>query len=129
MKVRNEIFNLRKQSNFWVEIELIADHISPIIEINADECAIEPHDEELLLHVLPELLCNAAQHSGATQIYLSFSQENNHCVVTIGDNGIGGAKITENRYGLLGCVERVQSHGALISIETGTKGTTVTITL
>ena len=90
---------------------------------------MDQQDEELLLQVIPELLRNALQHSGATQIRISFTQEKNHLVVAISDNGSGGAKITSDRYGLLGCVERVQSHGATISLESGEKGTTVSITL
>ena len=129
VKVRNEILNLRKDSYFWVEIQNTADHISPLITISAGKCEIEYKDQEFLLHVIAELLRNAAHHSGATQIHLSFSQGDNQIMVVISDNGSGGAKITKDRYGLVGCFERVQSHGAKIDIETGAKGTTVSITL
>jgi signal transduction histidine kinase len=50
-------------------------------------------------------------------------------MVVISDNGTGGAKISKDRYGLVGCFERVQSHGGKIDIETGAKGTIVSITL
>jgi NarL family two-component system sensor histidine kinase LiaS len=129
IKVRSEIFNLRKPSEFWLALQRVADQLSPIIEISTGDCAVDPQDEELLLQVIPELLRNSLHHSGATQIRISFTQEKNHLVVAISDNGSGGAKITSDRYGLLGCVERVQSHSATISIETGEKGTTVSITL
>ena len=129
VKVRNEILNLRKGNDFWAAIQCTADHISPLITISTGECVIEDKDQEFLLHVITELLRNAAHHSGATQIQLSFSQGNNQTMVVISDNGSGGAKITQDRYGLVGCIERVQKHGAQIDIETGAKGTTVSIAL
>jgi signal transduction histidine kinase len=129
VKVRNEILNLRKGNDFWVAVQSTADQISPLITISTGECAIEDTDQEFLLHVIAELLRNAAHHSGATQIHLSFSQGDNQTMVVISDNGTGGAKITKDRYGLVGCFERVQSHGGKIDIETGAKGTIVSITL
>lgn len=129
VKVRNEILNLRKEIDFWVEIQRLADQISPIIQINSGDSVIDPQDQELLLHVIAELLRNAAQHSGATQIQLTFTESDNQTMVVISDNGSGGAIISKDRYGLLGCVERVQSHGAEMAIETGINGTTVSITL
>lgn len=129
VKVRNEILNLRKDSDFWADIQRTADHISPLITISTGECVIEDKDQEFLLHVITELLRNAAHHSRATQIHLSFSNGDNHTMVSVADNGSGGAKITQGRYGLVGCVERVQKHGAQIDIETGAEGTTVSIAL
>ena len=129
VKVRNEILNLRKPHDFCSQLHLTVGEISPLITLTGEENALDPLDEELLTNVLPELLRNAVRHSGASQIYLSFAQENNHYVVTISDNGSGGAQVTENRYGLLGCVERVASHGGTIVITSGVEGTTVTIRL
>lgn len=129
VKVRNEIFDLRSSGDFWSEMDQIATSISPIIEIESDPSALEPSARALLLQVVPELLRNAVRHSGATQIHLSFATENNQTVVTIQDNGSGGAKVSKDRYGLLGCIERVENYGGFLRIESGEKGTTVSITL
>ena len=129
VKVRNEIFDLRSSGDFWIEIDQIAASISPIIEITSDECDLEPAERTLLLQVIPELLRNAAHHSGASQIHLSCTAQNNQTVVTIRDNGSGGAEVSQGRYGLLGCIERVENYGGFITIESGEKGTTVAITL
>lgn len=129
IKVRNEIFDLRRNSDFWVEIAQIVSAISPNITIEPGRYDFDPPAQTLLLQVIPELLRNSANHSGATQIRLSFAGENNQPVVTIRDNGSGGAKVGDGRYGLLGCIERVESFGAIMKIESGEKGTTVTITL
>ena len=129
VKVRNEIFDLRSSGDFWNEIELIAESISPIIVIDRGECELNPKACALVLQVAPELLRNAARHSGASQIHLSFAAQNNQTVVTIQDNGSGGAEVSQGRYGLLGCVERVESYGGFITIESGEMGTNVAITL
>jgi len=129
VKVRNEIFELRSSGDFWIEIDQIAASISPIITVESDDCDLEPSARTLVLQVAPELLRNAARHSGASQIHLSFTAQNNQTVVTIRDNGSGGAAVSHGRYGLLGCIERVQSYGGFITIESGEKGTTVAITL
>ncbi len=129
VSVRNEIFDLRTSGDFWDEIELIASTISPIITIGSERWVCDEAAHILLLQVIPELLRNAVTHSGATQIQLSFATEKNKSVVTIQDNGSGGAKVSDGRYGLLGCIERVESYGAIFTLDSGKKGTTVTITL
>ena len=129
VKVRNEIFDLRRSGDFWIEINQIASSISPMIHVEPRECDLEPSAHALLLQVIPELLRNAVHHSGASQIELSFAVENNQTVVSIRDNGSGGAKVSNGRYGLLGCIERVENFDAIITIESGENGTTVAITL
>lgn len=129
VKVRNEIFDLRWHGDFWIEIVQIAASISPVITIEQGESDLDESARTLLLQVVPELLRNAAHHSGATQIDLFFAAKNNQTVVTIRDNGSGGAKVSDGRYGLLGCLERVEQYGAEMIIESGEKGTTVAIIL
>ena len=129
VKVRNEIFNLRVNGDFWLDIDQIASSISPIIVIDRGECELIPKACALVLQVAPELLRNAARHSGATQIHLSFATENNQTMITIRDNGSGGAKVSNDHYGLLGCIERVENYGGSMTIKSGEKGTTVAITL
>ena len=129
VKVRNEIFDLRSTGDFWIELDQIAASISPIIVTDRGGCKLNPEASALVLQVAPELLRNAARHSGASQIHLSFTAQNNQTVVTIQDNGSGGATVSQGRYGLLGCIERVESYGGFMTIESGEKGTTVAITL
>jgi signal transduction histidine kinase len=50
-------------------------------------------------------------------------------MVKVSDNGRGGAAPTLGRYGILGCIERVENHGASINIDSREDGTTITITL
>jgi signal transduction histidine kinase len=50
-------------------------------------------------------------------------------MVKISDNGHGGAQASMDRYGILGCIERIESQGAAIDINSREDGTTITITL
>jgi signal transduction histidine kinase len=50
-------------------------------------------------------------------------------MVKVSDNGQGGATTTSGRYGLLGCIERIEDHGASIHIDSREDGTTITITI
>jgi signal transduction histidine kinase len=50
-------------------------------------------------------------------------------MVTISDNGKGGADLAPGRYGILGVVERIESLSGSIQFQSGEEGTTVTIRL
>ena len=56
--------------------------------------------EEGLSQVILELARNTARHSKATHFYLSFKQMEERIEFDIGDNGIGGVKPKDFRFGL-----------------------------
>lgn len=128
-KARSEIYNLRSKEEFNGQLLSIVLAISPTIEITADDIDLTESDRHLLLRVIPELLRNAYTHSGASQIHLHLSSSKDGVMVKVSDNGRGGAAPTSGRYGILGCIERVESHGASINIDSREDGTTITITL
>lgn len=128
-KVRGEIYALRTPSEFNDQLREIVLSISPAIEISGDDLELSEVDCDLLLRVIPELLRNAHTHSGASQILLHLSSDENRPVITVSDNGQGGATMGSGRYGILGCIERVQSRGGVITIDSHQDGTTITITL
>ena len=128
-KVRGEIFDLRTKEEFNSQLRAAVLAISPTIEIAADEIELTDSDRHLLLRVIPELLRNAHTHSGASQIHLQLSSSEDGVMVKVSDNGHGGATAASGRYGLLGCIERVENNGASIDIDSREDGTTITITL
>ena len=73
------------------EIELEADFTYP--EFNQVV-------EEGLSQVILEIARNTARHSKATRFYLSFRQMEESIEFDIGDNGIGGVKPKDFRFGL-----------------------------
>ena len=128
-KVRGEIYDLRSKEEFDTQLREAVSAISTSIEITAEEIELTDSDRHLLLRVLPELLRNAHTHSGASQIHLDLSASEDGVMVKVSDNGRGGAAATSGRYGLLGCIERIENYGASINIDSGEDGTTITITL
>ena len=128
-KVRGEIYDLRSKEEFDTQLREAVSAISTSIEITAEDIELTDSDRHLLLRVLPELLRNAHTHSGASQIHLDLSASEDGVMVKVSDNGQGGAVATSGRYGLLGCIERIENYGASINIDSGEDGTTITITL
>jgi signal transduction histidine kinase len=128
-KVRGEIYDLRSHSEFNSSLREIVRTISPSIAISIEEIELNDADRHLLLRVIPELLRNAHLHSGASQIHLQLLSGEDGVMVKVSDNGHGGATAASGRYGLLGCIERVENHGASIEIDSRKDGTTITITL
>lgn len=128
-KVRAEIFNLRSSSDFSQAIERLIADIDFNIEVRGLDTTIGDQQSELLLRVIPELLRNAVNHSGATQIYLAIDEIDNRLMVTLSDNGKGGAGLSLGHYGIQGCIERVEKVGGSLAIQSGKDGTTITINL
>ena len=128
-KMRGEIYDLRSKEEFDTQLREAVSAISTSIEITAEDIELTDSDRHLLLRVLPELLRNAHTHSGASQIHLDLSASEDGVMVKVSDNGQGGAVATSGRYGLLGCIERIENYGASINIDSGEDGTTITITL
>jgi signal transduction histidine kinase len=98
-KVRLEIHQLRTSS-----------------ELITDEATLEVNYE--LLRVLSEILRNVSKHAHASRLSIQ-----------IADNGIGGARTTEGRYGLLGMQERVTNLGGDFTIDSSELGTKISIEL
>jgi signal transduction histidine kinase len=94
----------------------IAERPSPAIETIAYFCAAE-------------LLANVAKHSRATRAAISVTEQDGELVMTVTDDGEGGARITAGG-GLAGLRERVQTvDGRLALASPGGGPTTVTIGL
>ena len=65
--------------------------------------------------VTSEALANVAKHSGAARCWVSLALVSNGSILTIGDDGRGGATLTGGT-GLLGLSDRVQAVGGSLSI-------------
>ncbi len=85
----------------------------------------------LVFRILQESLTNAAKHSGASLVTITFGLENDYYQLEIKDNGRGIKKEDfekKNSFGLLGMRERAEIFKGTISItsEPG-KGTTISV--
>ena len=74
--------------------------------------------------VASEALANAAKHSGATSIDVVVRHANGELVVTVTDDGIGGAEIAAG-HGLDGLEQRVRGFGGTLELSSPDGGPTV----
>ena len=65
--------------------------------------------------VASEALANAAKHSQASHIAVSLEQSDGSLVLSIGDDGVGGANLGRGS-GLIGLTDRVEALGGSFSI-------------
>lgn len=96
---------------------------SEILELRAGQSPYEllesqPEMAYELTRVFNEIISNVTEHSRATRLEISFS-----------DNGIGGARAKNNHYGLQGISERVAALGGHLSVQSDFTGTNVAISL
>jgi signal transduction histidine kinase len=74
--------------------------------------------------IAAEGLTNAIKHASAQQVILEFARERGHLVLTVTDDGSGGANARHGN-GLLGLIDRARAHGGTLTIDsapgTGTK--------
>jgi signal transduction histidine kinase len=106
-------------------------HRSPIpvnLELKADARLPEPI-EVAAYYVASEALANVAKHAQASQIEVSLASRNGSLVLSIRDDGVGGAYPGRGS-GLVGLQDRVEALGGTIKIDSSTEqGTCVAVTL
>ena len=94
--------------------------------------SVERFDRDLeaaAYFIAREGLTNAVKHADATRIVLSAGRENGKLVVSVADDGVGGARPTSGS-GLRGLSDRVAAHGGTLRIESDRgAGTTLTAEL
>ncbi|PMS17274.1 hypothetical protein C0Z18_20820 [Trinickia dabaoshanensis] len=80
-----------------------------------------------VFRIIQEALTNVARHAEATQVRITLVVEDDHCVVSVADNGRGASGAVRNErpgdksFGLLGIRERVHILGGSVSIDTAVK--------
>jgi signal transduction histidine kinase len=95
-----------------VEVDAASDRFPTDIETAAYFCACEG-------------LTNAVKHAHATRIQLTARRNHDRLVVTVIDDGIGGAA-NRNGSGLTGLSDRVAAHGGTLTIDSDNgRGTTL----
>ncbi|WP_424935649.1 MULTISPECIES: sensor histidine kinase [Bacteria] len=87
---------------------------------------LTPETARNLYFIVAELLTNAAKHSGATAVALSASKTAEEVVVTVHDDGRGGA-VYQDGHGLDGLRGRVQGLRGQLRIDSPEGGPTVIV--
>jgi signal transduction histidine kinase len=105
-------------------------HRTPLrVEVRTPDDRFDRDLEATAYFIACEGLTNAVKHAGATRIVLSADRANGKLVVSVADDGVGGARPTSGS-GLRGLSDRVAAYGGTLRIESNRgAGTTLTAEL
>jgi signal transduction histidine kinase len=104
--------DLARRAPLPVDVDAASDRFPIAVETAAYFCACEG-------------LTNAVKHAHATRIQLTARRHHDRLVISVIDDGIGGAA-TRNGSGLTGLSDRVAAHGGILTIDSDHgRGTTV----
>jgi signal transduction histidine kinase len=85
------------------------------VEVEAPVDRVAPNVEAAAYFVACEALTNAVKHAAASKVALRAIRENGTLLVSIADDGIGGA-VARRGSGLAGLRDRVAAHGGALEI-------------
>jgi signal transduction histidine kinase len=90
---------------------------------------LDPGVESTAYFVVAEALTNVAKHSHATEVQVSLRRYESSLMVTVADDGVGGASLAKG-HGLAGLSDRVQAAGGILTVDSPEGvGTTLTAAL
>lgn len=131
-KVRKEILELRRDSTpgFEVTLSSLVREICGELEVSLqlEQVLLGEEVSYELLQISREILRNVVAHARATHLEVKLYPINNRLFIEFFDDGIGGANMSTDRFGLIGIKERVQAIGGEITFES-IDGTRISILL
>jgi len=77
---------------------------------------LDPSVESTAYFVVAEALTNVAKHSHASEVQVSVQRISTGLIVTIADDGIGGASLAKG-HGLAGLEDRVSAAGGVLAVD------------
>jgi signal transduction histidine kinase len=99
------------------------------VEVEAPVERVAPSVEAAAYFVACEGLTNAVKHAGASKVALRAVRRNGALLVSVADDGVGGA-VARRGSGLAGLRDRVAAHGGAIEIESPQgRGTRIEVAL
>ncbi len=98
------------------------------VDVRATDARFDADLETAAYFMACEGLTNAIKHARATRVVLIAHHERDRLIVTISDDGVGGAR-AEGGSGLTGLGDRIASHRGTLVIDSDKDGTTLTAEL
>ncbi|MDO5065744.1 MAG: sensor domain-containing protein [Propionibacteriaceae bacterium] len=86
--------------------------------------AMPPHIEHAAYFVVAEALANANKHSAATQILVEVGSVGKEVMITVADDGVGGAAASKG-HGLAGLEQRLHGLDGTLTVTSPTGGPTI----
>lgn len=97
-------------------LAVLAERSSVLVEIRGEVGRLPEPVEAALFFVCSEALANAAKHAEATRASIELKEERGRVVVSIEDDGVGGAAPGRGT-GLRGLADRVEALGGRLRVE------------
>ncbi|MBJ7456965.1 MAG: ATP-binding protein [Thermoleophilia bacterium] len=85
------------------------------VDVEAPHDRVPAEIETAAYYVVSEALANAVKHARASRISVTARREDGHLVVSVADDGCGGAA-PEPAGGLAGLADRVAAHGGDMAV-------------
>jgi len=105
-------------------ISAIAGRSTVPVSLETDEFGrLEPAMENTAYFIVAESLTNVAKHSRASQCRVAMQRLGNRLLVTVTDDGVGGAQLAKG-HGLTGLTDRAQAVGGSLCVTSPTGGPT-----
>lgn len=83
-----------------------------------------------IFRVVQEALTNIEKHAQASHVAINIKCVKNEIILNINDNGVGFDTKQKNKgYGLIGMVERAESLGGSLIVDSNLSGTSLTVTI
>lgn len=110
-------------------VETLANRSPVPVEFETPAEELPRQVEAAAYYVIAEALANVIKYAGATGVKVGVARENGRAVVTVSDDGVGGADPAEGS-GLSGLSDRVEALGGTLTVESPTgRGTCVTASI
>jgi signal transduction histidine kinase len=111
------------QSGLPVALAALADRSAVPASVDADVGRFPPEIEATAYFLASEALANAGKHARATRIRIAARAEDGRLVVSVEDDGIGGADVGRGT-GLRGLADRVEARGGRLTVSSPPGGGT-----
>ena len=132
-KVRLDILQLRNDDISIDALLKLLFHSSDIeLVLRGELPYFQKSDNTLrreLTLIIREIALNALRYSDATRFTLATEFFNDYTVITIDDDGIGRATVSEGHFGLQNIKERIASLDGTLTMTSGANGTTFVIVI
>ena len=106
-------------------VDALAERTPLPVVVDIDDQRYDPQVEAAAYFVIAEALTNVARHASATEARVAAAEEDGRLVITVADDGRGGADLAAGS-GLRGLTDRMAAAGGTLTlISPGGSGTTV----
>ena len=132
-KVRREIYYLRQPATLTLDqgirsaAEEICKDLDVKLEIDDVPLVLDSEISYEITRIAQEILRNIAAHAQANTVTVSLHNENNGVELCIADDGIGGAVVSDERYGIQSIRDRALALNGSVEIQSNSAGTCVSL--